>query len=398
MRMTARWGLIAAVVLFLTGGAAAQPLDRDPVSYHILARQTANLKDYHLRGTGGVCNIGVNNVGGSLGTSAMGSRKFTMDVGQLVADSCSSASGDVAQCFCNAGGTKFTVPCAGWPPAVLADNSDAVFIAACNDGLAGGDYPGLFLTGGTNVSCAKNADCVPAAADLQPGNQKCDLAPGSYKTVSPATGCTVVMSGQYDVADWLSAKSVRFEVTGPTTLNVAGDTQELRFGDNSTLVSTCGQLRVNYRGPLAKPNDRVVNLGRAMDGPVTLDVCAPFALIRLRNDNQLRGHFFGNAIQSDFNNEGECCESSTACGCFDVVAPTTVAVGGTLALTGGCDLSTISAVKVCGVDCPIVLPRDPAKVECTVPLPPGVLPQSCAVEGVSSAGVFESNTKVTVTP
>jgi hypothetical protein len=396
--MSGRWGLIPAVGLLLAGVAAAQPLDRDPVSYHILARQSANLKDYHLRGTGGVCNIGVNDVGGSLGTSAMGARKFQMDVGQLVADDCSSASGDITQCFCNAGGGKFTVACDAWPPALLADDSDAVFIAGCNDGLDGGDFPAAFVTGPTNVACPKNGDCVPAGVDLQLGNDKCDLAPGDYKTVSPATGCTMVLGGLYNVADWLSAKSTRLEIAAPTTLNVAGDTDELRFGDNGTIVSTCGQLRVNYRGPLAKPNDRVVNLGRAMDGPVTMELCAPFALLRLRNDNQLRGHFFANAVQSDFNNEGECCEGSTACGCFDVVAPASVAVGGTLTLTGGCDLSSIGAVRVCGVDCPIVLPRDPAEIQCTVPLPPGALPQACVVEGVSSAGVFESSTLVTVTP
>jgi len=398
MRTIRRIGLGAAAAACSAALAAAQPLDRDPASYHILARSSANLKDYHLRGNGGVCNIGVNDVGGSLGTSALGTRRFVMDVGQLVADDCASASGDVAQCFCNAGGNKFDVACVAWPPALLADDSDAVFVAACNDGLDGGDWPGVFVTGPTDVACPKNGDCVPPAADLQPGNQKCDLAPGAWKTVTPASGCTMVLGGTYHVADWLSAKNVRVEVASPTTLNVAGDTDELRFGDNGTIVGTCGQLRVNYRGPLAKPNDRVVNLGRAMDGPIAMDLCAPFALLRLRNDNQLRGHFFANAVQSDFNNEGECCEGSTACGCFDVVAPTTVGVGGVLTLTGGCDLSTIAAVRVCGVDCPIVLPRDPAQIECTVPLPPGALPQACPVAGVSSAGVFTSNTTVTVTP
>ena len=208
----------------------------------------------------------------------------------------------------------------------------------------------------------------------------------------------MVLGGTYNVGDWLSAKAVRIEIASPTTLNVAGDTDELRFGDNGTLVSTCGQLRVNYRGPAAKPGSRIVNLGRADDGPITMDLCAPFALIRLRNDNQLRGHYFGNAVQSDFNNEGECCQSSSSCACFDGVAPATVKVGDVLTLTGGCDLSPVTEVRVCGTVCPIVLPRDPAKIECIVPLPPGALPQACAVEAVSSAGVFKSGALVTITP
>jgi hypothetical protein len=416
-------GLVLTLAVLGVDNAAAQPLDRDPASYHILARSSANLKDYHLRGNGGTCNIGVNNVGGDLGTSALGSRRFMMDVGQLVADDCSSAAGDIVQCFCNQGGGKFNVACAAWPPPLLADDSDATFIAACNDGLAQGDFPAVFVTGATDIGCPKNGDCVPGGADLQPGNQKCDLAPGNYKTVNPSTGCTMVLGGVYNVADWIAPRGTRLEIASPTTLNVAGDTDELRFGDNVELIAVCGEFRVNYRGP-AKPGDRVVNLGRANDGPVTMDLCAPFALVRLRNDNELRGHYFANTVQSDFNNEGECCDGTTDCGCFDAVAPTTVAVGGKLTVTGGCDLSNLSQIRVCGTDCPIVLPRDPMQIECTVQAPatggcsisgvqcttavdcpvvaetcnPVPLPRVCTVEGVSSAGVFRSATSVTVTP
>jgi hypothetical protein len=415
---------VAALVLGTAGGTSAQPLDRTPASYHILARTSASLKDYHLFGNGGSCNIGVNDVGGNLGTSAAGARKFEMDVGQLVADDCSQAAGNVNQCFCNAGGNKFNKPCDPWAAPILADDSDATFIKACNDGLAQGDYPAVFVFGATDVGCPKNGDCVPAAADSQLGNGKCDLIPGDYGMVNPSSGCTMVLSGVYNVADWNSAKNGRIEVASPTTLNVAGETEELKLGDNGELMALCGQFRINYRGPLAKPNDRVVNVGRANNGPYSFDLCAPFALLRLRNNNQLRGHFFADAVQSDFNNEGECCGGTTDCGCFDAVAPTTVAVGGKLTLTGGCDLSNISQVRVCDTDCPITLPRDPTMIECTVAAPtdkhcsvcgiactvnadcPGVgetcdpvpLPRTCNVDGVSSAGFYRNATTVTVTP
>jgi hypothetical protein len=329
----------------------------------------------------------------------------------------------VNQCFCNVGGGKFSVACAGWPPPVLADGSDATFIKACNDGLAQGDYPAVFVVGATDVGCPKNGDCIPGGVDAVPGNQKCDLIPGDYRMVNPQSGCTIVLGGVYNVGDWSAARGTHMEIASPTTLNVAGDTSELKLGDNGSLMSQCGELRINYRGP-AKPGDRIVNLGRADDGPISMDLCAPFALLRMRNNNQIRGHYFANTVQSDFNNEGECCGDSSDCACFDVVAPATVEVGGTLTLTGGCDLANLGQVRVCGTDCPIVLPRDPTKVECTVQAPtdkhcsvsgvactvnadcpvvaetcnPIPLPRSCDVDGVSSAGFFRSATKVMVTP
>jgi hypothetical protein len=133
----------------------------------------------------------------------------------------------------------------------------------------------------------------------------------------------------------------------------------------------------------------VANFGRNASGLFLMDLCAPHALLRMRNSNTLQGHFFADQVRSDFNNVGICCARGE-CGCFDEVSPTTLpTTGGTITLSGGCDLENITAVTVCGLPCPITY-QDPSRIECTAP--PGT--GTCQIEGESGTGTFISSTMI----
>jgi hypothetical protein len=392
-RFRALWGAVAiltpTVVLALPAVAMANGVHRNAQQYHILARQEARLKNYNLGG-GGSCDIGVNDPAGGLVTHTHG---FSA-VGQVTADDCSGASGTVSQCFCNAGGA-FNVPCSSWAEPIFPD-----FIQACDDGLGGGDFPAMFVVGTDDVVCKPDKDCLTpggaVAFDLATGNGKCDLAPGTYDLVKPMNDCTIVLGGQYDVADWTAGKRVTVEIAAPTTLNVKGVSSDLTFGEMSTTVGAeCGELRVNYEGGLTARREAALGHGnRKQVTFFTMDICAPYATLRLQHDRIYRGHFFANVVLSDFDNGGVCCG---ACGCFDTVTPQQVQPGDQLSLEGGCNVNNIMQVLVCGADCPIVS-RSPAGILCTVPTPAQALPATCDVEGVSATGTFISSAQVEVQP
>jgi hypothetical protein len=185
----------------------------------------------------------------------------------------------------------------------------------------------------------------------------------------------------YNLADYSSDKRVRHLIEEPTTLNVKGVSRILSFGDGNVLQNSCGLLRVNFDG-------LDVNLGRGAKDRFIMDLCAPNALLRMRNSNTLQGHFFADEVRSDFNNDGICCGGQ--CGCFDIVEPTEITLGDTITLSGGCRIDRIFQVLVCGEDCPITS-RTSNSLVCA-PQKTG----TCEVRGKSGTGDFISRTTVTV--
>lgn len=381
----------AALVVYALASAYAAEPERSPTAYHILGRTSLSLKDYRLTSKG--CNIGVNDCGGQ--TTCPG---FMADDTQLVADQCVEGGGDVYQAFCNIGGCPPRVPpVETWTCPILADQSDATFIAACNM-LPGGNFPAVFTSTDWKVTAPKDGgDCVvqcvggncplPQPADSDPGNGKCDLPPGDYGQVTALNDSIISFDGGvYNLLSYQNGKSVIMEFKAQTTLNVSQDT-EMRFNDGARVVAECGDLRINFEGGRTKAEDLV--LGK--NSIITADICVPYGRIRLGNSNSLTGHFFGKTVNSDFGNDGRCCLGN--CGCFDVFTPNPVCQGASLDITGGCDLNNISEIKICGVVAPIVS-RSAEKI--TVTVPNVGAPQSCTVVGKSATGTFTGNLNLQV--
>jgi hypothetical protein len=388
------FAVLCTAATFAASPAAAQPLSTDPATYFILGRDEVRLKDFQIE-TGPACNIGVNNAGGLLRNT---DGSFSSPLNQIGADNCGAAGGDIAQCFCNAGGGKFDETCVGFP-GILLDETLATYIAACNT-MPGGDFPMPCVAGVLNVTADDGKDCVPLAADSNAGNMRCDLPPGDYGHIEVNRKAALSLDGGvYNIASYHADRdTILLTTNGQSTVNVCGD-DEFDFGDKGAVIGECGSLRLNYISSVG-----AVNLGNRKNNTtadmfMTLHVCAPQAEIKLSRHNNLEGNFFANFASSDFGNRGRCCEVAQAglCACFDVVAPASVQVGDDLTLSGGCDLSNVSAVTVCGVDCPISM-QDDTQIVCTVPDPGVALPTACDVVGVSGTGEFKSNTQVTVTP
>lgn len=301
-------GALAAIVLALWAvPAGAQPLDRDPRSYHILGREQVSLKNYNLLSEGPGCNIGVNDDGGVLGGDSAQFR--AADGTQIVADHC-AAGGDVSQCFCNTGGTGFDETCEPWATPILADETTATFIEACNL-LPGEPFPVACVAGTQNVTIPNNSDCVPASVDSVPGNGRCDLQPGAYGVVNAQKGSSISLDGGvYHIDAYNGATNVTLEVKAASTMNVCGD-DILRFGDKGSIIAECGNLRVNYVSAAGS-----VNVGTSKTGAVTMHVCAPNAEIRLRRGNLLEGNFFARVVVSDANGQGRCCDESCVWVCL----------------------------------------------------------------------------------
>jgi len=384
------WGAIAA--------ADDIPLRRSPGVYHILARKEFKGKNYHLVSQG--CNIGVNNCLGRVN----GRDLFMADQTQMVSDKCTNLGGgsDVFQLFCNEVKREsptqlkgVTVrhpgppadpnfPAESWTCPILADESDATFIAACN-ALPGGTYPSPFTWGAVDVLVKKgggDCDCGAVVCDSNPGNNVCDLPAGNYQDVNVRNGAVISFDGGvYNVRRYKNGKDVRMEFKSPTTLNVAGKSG-LRFGNGARVIAECGDLRVNYEGT------KSINLGRRSQ--VTMDLCAPFGKLRLGNTNFITGHYFADSISSDRGNRGFCCGG---CACFDLVEPNPACVGTNVTLSGGCQLNNIERVLICGIEATIV---SKSSTEVVVTVPNVGPPKSCAVDAESVTGVFRNATLLEV--
>ncbi len=404
-----RWYFLLSLVSSLglavccSGATAGEiPLRSGATAYHILARSKMALKNYQLRSQG--CNVGVNNRGGALGAAG----PVFADNTQLVADLVQGLGkgGELFQIFSNEGSlvgvavkspgapSNARFPGERFTPPILPAETDSAFIAACNQ-LPGGHFPAKFTAGSVNVVAKKGGgDCIfkckgPSCrqvSDSQPHNGICDLPPGSYGTVNAKNAAKISFDGGiYNMAAYQNGKGVLILTKAPTTLNI-GEASDLRLGDSLVIAVECGDLRVNFLG--GKSASRDVSLGK--HSRVTMDLCAPYARLRLGRSNMLTGHFFAGEVTADVDNQGLCC---AGCACVDTFWPMRAGEGDLISLAGGCDLRNVSRVLICDQEARIVSrTSDGASVR----VPEVGAPKKCEVKIESAAGVFVAAEKLEV--
>lgn len=383
-------GIVATLVL-AAGAASAQPLDRDPNNYFILAMRKALLKDMAVSGG---CHVGVNCAstlpGDWCGTMRLDEVSFA-DGTQSVSDDqfFTKPGAQVFQVFRNGGGPLTNVTIAQPPPQPFVT---PIVPNSCSDScqpdltaieMACG-FPAPFpaCDPARAVTANPNADC--SAFDVVPGNGQCDLAPGAYGFVVANNGARVSLAaGDYAMCSFRGGRNILVLATGVSVSIPNGGFWKT---NNGAVVGTgCGELEIFVDGA------GVVSFGR--QGSIAAKVCAPGSLIRLGHGNTLTGSFIGDVVLSDLNNVGQCCGvAGASCACIDDFTPKTAAVGDVLTLLGHCDFITVTGVTICGIATPI-LTATPTEI--TVAVPPGAM-GACPIEVQSTAGTFVHTTPLTV--
>jgi hypothetical protein len=148
-------------------------------------------------------------------------------------------------------------------------------------------------------------DCV-RGADADPGNGRCDLAPGTYGRVSAQTGAKLTLQGgAYVLCELAVGQSAEVIADAPATLDVSGAVSlanDSAFGPPPG--QDCGRINVRAAGPGS------VTFGRQVK--VNGFFCGPERLIRLGHDNDLTGRFFGDVVDADDNNRAFCCQDEAS--------------------------------------------------------------------------------------
>lgn len=391
--------VVALLLLAAAGPAFAQPLSRDLSSYFVFAMRNTHLKNVRMLSA---CNVGVNCAQPTTNSScgvAVNENVFYADGSQIAADKTRFNRGgaSIFQLFTNdlTGPDNVTIREPG--PGPNGTNTLALPIlgnldmdaspscgADCNpdygDVKAACGFPDPFpaCALATPVLVLKDGDCsnVP---DATPGNGRCDLAPGTYGELSVQNNGRVnLLGGDYVLCGINVGKNTSTTVSAPSRLYVSGD---IDVNNASTFGESCGDLAVFGNGP------GVVSFGR--NSTIAGDFCAPERFIDLGHNNDLTGRFVGDVVSSDSNVRGRCCAAAAACACFDTFSPTTAAIGATITLEGSCNLSAVSAVRICGIAAPITS-QTMTTIQVTVPagIPVG---SDCVIEADSPAGTFRTS-------
>jgi hypothetical protein len=380
--------------------AFGQPLNRDLGAYHVFGSKFVNLKNYTLLGA---CNIGVDcvkpssnsdcgvlsqeNVFYADGSQAAGDNaKFTKpgaSIWQLFSNDVSSAENVTLRA---PGGTLTPLPIIG--------DRDGDSVPSCRTvgGQCATDPGDLEIACGlptpfppcnpfSIVKVASNSDCA-GAVDGNPGNSRCDLAPGVYGALTVENGGKVTLAGGiYVFCSVDIGKHTSTIVSSPATILTAGD---FHINHDSSLGQQCGDVTVLAKGPGG------LSFGR--NASITGFFCAPSRTIQLGHDNDLTGQFIAEGVNADSNNRGHCCAPGDDCSCIDSFSPTTASVGSNVTLRGGCPLSGVTLVKICGILAPIV--TETAN-EVVVTVPAGAA-GSCPIEVHSISGIFHPLLALTV--
>jgi len=234
-----------------------------------------------------------------------------------------------------------------------------------------------------DVKVVRGGDCLPF--DTVPGNQQCDLPPGTYGSLAMEDASRLnLQAGDYVMCLFKAGQDTTTTAHGTTILLPADAPSKsaLRANNGSNLGADCGDLRFLIDG------ETKVAFGRG--GLVAAEVCAPRSKISLGHNNILIGQFVADTVNADLNNFGRCCGG--ACVCFNDLTPTTASAGTIVTATSNCDLTALTGVSVCGLPANVVSVT-PAEVQFAVP--PGAR-GTCKVEFVSPAGTFVGNLTLTV--
>jgi hypothetical protein len=392
-----------AVGAALTAGSAfGQVLNRNLGAYHVFGSKSVNLKNYTLLGA---CNIGVdcakpssNSDCGVLSQEDV----FYADGSQAAGDNAkfTKAGASVWQLFSNDVGSpgNVTVRAPGGTsvltPLPIIGDRDNDSVASCRTvgGQCETDEGDLEVACGLPapfppcnpfqvVHVAANADCA-GAADPIPGNSRCDLAPGVYGPLDVENkGKVTLAGGLYVFCSVNVGKNTSIIASSPATILTSGD---FLVNNEASLGQQCGDITVLAKGPGA--------FGFGRSSSITGFFCAPSRLIALGHDNDLTGQFIAEEVNADSNDRGHCCAPADDCSCIDSFFPTTASVGTNVSLRGGCPLSGVTLVKICGIVAPIV---SETENEVVVTVPPGAA-GACPIEVHSISGIFHPQLKLTV--
>src|SRR5262249_18065870 len=137
------------------------------------------------------------------------------------------------------------------------------------------------------------SDCtaVPGRAQTAERNGRLNLTPGNYGSLRVKDGATVhLQAGTYRFCGVRLGKEVRLIPDGPTRVNVFGD---LRIGDRSNVGTAANGLASDLK--FFTTGTRV---DLQKDILVLAELCAPNALIMIRNQANLHGRYIGRQIRA----------------------------------------------------------------------------------------------------
>ncbi len=387
--------------------AASPPLKRDLSSYAIFAESDLHVNDVVVHGQ---CSIGVNcakpSRNAACGTA--GVTRPVMEAGsQLAADEVRIDGGVVGDLFRN---LKPTPP----PPdvSILGSFVTPLALPILLDVDGDGDpscgprctpdfgdlekacgFPDPFpdCDPARDVEVKEGGDCSAGEDPAHTGDGKCDLLPGTYGTLTVRDGGKVnFLGGDYVFCAVGFGKRTTALASHPAVLALAGD-GVFHVNNGSTFGGgDCGDftLFVEGKGQVRFGHGNVI-AGR---------FCAPRSEIRLGGrGNQLTGQFVAFRIGADPGVDVTCC---AACACFDRFAPSSVAVGGLVTLSGGCDLSGVTGVRLVdalGASFAAEIVQKSSD-ELVFRVPAGTPPGAYLIAIDSSAGTFTSAAQLTVTP
>jgi hypothetical protein len=269
---------------------------RELGAFCIFAQRSVSLKDIAIDGP---CNVGVN-CARPTSNAECGTANFSditlADGSQIGADhvTFNRPGASVAALFHNSGHlTNVTVR---EPPAEPLQLP--IVPGSCGPGCAA-DVAALedacgFLTPFPSCDPTKavvvrpGADC-PGGLDQAPGNNRCDLAPGTYGDVSVRNdGKLTLAPGRYDVCALLLGKSAEVVASG-VQINVA-DGGALRVDAGSKLGAECPDVAVRVKGR------GEVTFGRRVT--VTASICAPESVMHTGAQNVLQGQFIADEVRA----------------------------------------------------------------------------------------------------
>jgi len=311
---------------------AAPPLSRDLSSYIVFGLRNVGLKNITVEGA---CNTGVDcphpNPNSSCGVVSHENAHYG-EGSQIAGDRAqfNRAGAEVWQLFSNDVATLSNVtidlpPVQPLDPLPILGDVDGDGAPSCSvssgqcavdpgDLAAACGFPTPFpsCNPANDVLVLAGLDCVHGP-DANPGNGRCDLAPGTYGPVTVQTGGKLTLQGgSYALCSLAVGQSAEVIADTAAVLEVSGDVSvgaDASVGPPSG--QNCGQITVHAAGPGS------VNFGRHLR--VNGFICGPERTINLGHDNDLTGRFFADTINADGNNRAFCCQAEA--GICDVPGP-----------------------------------------------------------------------------